>query len=216
MGDMNHASHPPFVPFTGVNHLAFITRDLPATIRFYRDLLGLPLIASMGDASTKHYFFRLTERDAIAFFAWDEASPIVEKRPGVPTSAPRGFDHLALGVASKDDLLALCERLEQAGVAVEGPVDHGLGWSIYFKDPNQLDLEITWDTVALDAPLLADPDPPAVAREGSAPRAEVWPSSPLPRKVRSAKPGAGRELGDYAVARGLGRWVDGRARGARP
>ncbi|SVB60961.1 uncharacterized protein METZ01_LOCUS213815, partial [marine metagenome] len=28
---------------SGINHLAFITHDLEATIRFYRDLLGMTL-----------------------------------------------------------------------------------------------------------------------------------------------------------------------------
>ncbi len=32
----------------GINHLAFITDDMPKTIRFYRDLLGLELAAGIG------------------------------------------------------------------------------------------------------------------------------------------------------------------------
>lgn len=208
---MNTETRSPFVPFTGVSHLAFITRDLDATIRFYRDLLGLPLFAALGQSAGKHYFFRLTERDAIAFFAWDEATPLVEKRPGVPTSAPRGFDHLALGVGSRAELLALTDRLLQAGVRVEGPIDHGLGWSVYFKDPNNIDLEISWDTVELSEPLFADPAPPPAAREGSAPRPDAWPQQTQIHAPRTARPGAGHELGAYAVAQGLGHYVNGEA-----
>ena len=211
---MNTGSRPPFVPFTGVSHLAFITRDLQATIRFYRDLLGLPLVVSLAEGSTRPYFFQLTERDLIAFFAWDEATPIVDKRPGVPTSAPRGFDHVALGVGSKKDLLSLADRLEAAGIQVEGPVDHGLGWSVYFKDPNNIDLEITWSTVELHGPLLADQDPPSAAREGSAPKPEAWPLRTAPARSRTARPGAGHEIGPQVVARGLGRWTDGATKDA--
>ena len=201
---MNSAS-----PFTGVNHLAFITRDLQATIRFYRDLLGLPLVIAMGERSSKHYFFQLTEHDVVAFFAWEEATPIAPKRPGVPTSSPRGFDHLALGVRSKADLLVLTDRLEAAGIPFEGPIDHGLGWSVYFKDPNNIDLELTWNTVELHGPLLADSDPPAAAREGSAPRPEAWPPRAAPSTQRAVRPGVGAELGTSVVQRGLGHWVDG-------
>ena len=205
---MNNASRSPYAVFTGVSHLAFITRDLEATVRFYRDLLGLRLCMSMADAATKHYFFQLTERDSIAFFVWDEATPIVEKRPGVATGAPRGFDHVALGVSSKRDLLAMRERLDAAGVSVEGPIDHGLGWSIYFKDPNNIDIELTWNSVELSRPLLSDPTAPPAAREGSEPRPEAWPAIREPAAYYGVKPGAGHELGDFVVRSGLGRYVE--------
>ncbi|MGB2688020.1 MAG: VOC family protein, partial [Desulfobacterales bacterium] len=31
--------------YTGINHLAMATRDMDTTIRFWRDLLGLRLVA---------------------------------------------------------------------------------------------------------------------------------------------------------------------------
>lgn len=198
-----------YVEFTGISHLAFITRDIEATVRFYRDLLGLRLELAMADGGTRHYFFALDARNSIAFFGWDDATPITEKRPGVPTSAPRGFDHVALGVSSKRDLLAIRQRLEAAGIRVEGPIDHGLGWSIYFKDPNNLDLEITWSSVELFSPLLADPCAPPAAREGSEPRPGAWPAIREPAAVFDAKPGAGHELAAYVVHSGLGRYVEG-------
>jgi hypothetical protein len=55
--------------YNGINHLAFITRDMNATIRFYRDLLGFPLVSGVGNGAFKHYFFQVTPRDAIAFFS---------------------------------------------------------------------------------------------------------------------------------------------------
>ena len=44
--------------FNGIHHLAFITNDLNKTIRFYRDLLGFPLVAGVSSEEFKHYFFR--------------------------------------------------------------------------------------------------------------------------------------------------------------
>ncbi len=38
----------------GINHLAFITDDMPKTIRFYRDLLGLELVAGIGHDGYRH------------------------------------------------------------------------------------------------------------------------------------------------------------------
>jgi catechol 2,3-dioxygenase-like lactoylglutathione lyase family enzyme len=203
------------VTFTGVHHLALITNDLDGTIRFYRDLLGLRLGLGMGQGSIKHYVFELTERDAFAFFEWDGASPATEKRPGVPTTSPRSFDHVALGVASKEDLFVLGERLARAGVPVEGPVDHGFSWSIYFKDPNGIDLEAAWSSLEILQPMLFDATAPPAALEGSEPRPDAWagamrtgePSSEQSR-LRTAKPGVGHELGDVAVRTGKARYVE--------
>ena len=59
--------------FTGINHLAFITDDMEKTIRFYRDLLGLELVAGVGKEGYRHYFFLLGDgRSQIAFFEYDE------------------------------------------------------------------------------------------------------------------------------------------------
>lgn len=205
-----NSTEAPYVTFTGVHHLALITHDLDRTIRFYRDLLGLRLGLGMGAGSTKHYVFQLTQHDTIAFFEWEGASPAALKRPGVPTSSPRGFDHVALGVASREDLFALRERLLGAGIAVEGPIDHGLSWSIYFKDPNNIDLEAAWTAVELLEPLIVDPTAPPAAREGGAPRPEVWPTSPPNGAAQAgkAKPGTGHELADYAVRAGVARYVE--------
>ncbi len=39
---------------TGINHLAFITDNLEKTIRFYRDLLGMELVAGIGHEGYRH------------------------------------------------------------------------------------------------------------------------------------------------------------------
>ena len=36
------------IKFSGINHLALITPDMNATVRFYRDVIGLPLVAAIG------------------------------------------------------------------------------------------------------------------------------------------------------------------------
>jgi catechol 2,3-dioxygenase-like lactoylglutathione lyase family enzyme len=35
--------------FRGVNHLAMVTGDMDKTVRFYRDVLGTPLVAATGN-----------------------------------------------------------------------------------------------------------------------------------------------------------------------
>ena len=66
------------VRFTGGNHLAFVTGDMDKTIRFWRDLLGMRLVATLGEQGFRHYFFELSETDTVAFFEWDGAEPVPE------------------------------------------------------------------------------------------------------------------------------------------
>ena len=58
------------VRFNGVNHLAFVAGDMDKTVRFWRDLLGMRLVATIGEPGFRHYFFELSETDTVAFFEW--------------------------------------------------------------------------------------------------------------------------------------------------
>ncbi len=91
---------------TGLNHLAFITEDMTKTVRFYRDLLGLKLVAGIGHGGYRHYFFQM-DVGQLAFFEYDGAVPMKRKFHGVKTTEPLGFDHVSLTVESKEDLFAL-------------------------------------------------------------------------------------------------------------
>ena len=118
--------------FTGMNHMAFITKDMEKTTRFYRDLLQMELFAGIGHDGFRHYFFKCGD-GAIAFFEYDIAQPMeYDKFHGTPTDKPIGFDHVSLTVPSRADLFALKDRLEAADIEVTGAVDHGTMWSIYF------------------------------------------------------------------------------------
>ena len=111
--------------YTGVNHLALVTGDMDATIRFWRDLLGMRLVAGIGEPGFRHYFFEISEHDLIAFFEWPGVEPMVERDHGAPTRGPVGFDHVAIGVAEREDLWRLKDELEAAGFWVSEAVDHG-------------------------------------------------------------------------------------------
>ena len=88
---------------TGINHLAFITHDLEATIRFYRDLLGMTLEAGVGHGGYRHYFFRAGEAQ-VAFFAYEGAQAMRRKNHGAPSREPLGFDHVSLTCETREQL----------------------------------------------------------------------------------------------------------------
>lgn len=132
-----------------LNHAAWVTHDVEATANFYTKVLGMELastvyddtVPSTGDAFPYfHIFFRMADGSTIAFFE----APGLPVRPDVSHPAYDIFDHVALQAASRDEVDAWQAWLVSNGIDVVGPTDHkGLIYSIYFRDPNGMRLEIT-------------------------------------------------------------------------
>jgi len=187
------------IKFKGINHLAMVTGDMDQTIRFWRDLLGMRLVAGLGRPGYRHYFFEISENDLLAFFEWPGVSPVEEKDHGYPVQGPVIFDHVSFGVTDDDELWELKDRLEAAGFPVSGVIDHGFIHSIYTWDPNGLPIEFSADVAGVDIrrrPQMRDREPSQAARAGSEPDFNLWPKpgSPTPSAERRVHPGAGSEL----------------------
>jgi catechol 2,3-dioxygenase-like lactoylglutathione lyase family enzyme len=185
--------------FTGINHLAMVTNKMDVTIKFWRDLLKMRLVAGLGRTGYKHYFFEISDKDMIAFFEWSGVENIPEKDHGVPVKGPFAFDHVSLGVESDDDLWEIKERLEAADIWVSEVIDHGFIHSIYAFDPNNIPIEFSALVPGLDIrknPKMKDADPSAPALEGSEPQAGKWPEKyyKIPAGQRIVYPGEGKIL----------------------
>ncbi len=192
----------------GLNHLAFITPSMEKTIRFYRDLLEMDLVAGIGHGGYRHYFFRCGD-GAIAFFEYDIAQPMPgTKSHGTPTSEPVGFDHVSFTVDSREDLFHLKDKLEAAGFEVSDAVDHGTIWSIYFFDPNNIPLEISWEIMEiLEPPAMDEEEPMDIVAEGPDPQPGVWPevARRTPPEEMTAHPGNGYTMRETFLREGIGR-----------
>ncbi len=185
--------------FNGINHLAMATGDMDRTIRFWRDLLGMRLVAGLGQPGYRHYFFEISAHDLLAFFEWPGVKPAPEKEHGRPVKGPFVFDHISFGVETEDDLWELKDKLSAAGFWVSEVIDHGFIHSIYAFDPNGIPIEFSHNVEGVDVrrkPAMADSEPSSVAREGSEPDVDKWPrvSRPTPGEERLIYPGAGSEL----------------------
>ena len=184
--------------YTGINHLAMATADMDATIRFWRDLLGMRLVAGLGRPGYRHYFLEISETDMLAFFEWPHVSPIEPKDHGVPVKGPFAFDHVSIGVRERNDLWTIRDRLEGAGFWVSEIIDHGFIFSVYSFDPNNIAIEFSCPVPGVDIhshPVMADHHASAVTREGSEPQPGKWPAPiPTPLTERRIYPGEGREL----------------------
>ena len=156
----------------GINHLALVTPDMDATVRFYHGVLGARLVADLAGPSFRHYFFEFGPQNTVAFFEYRNAPIEPFALPaGMPDPRKVQFDHLSFNVADEDALLRLRDRLKEANCEVTDVVDHGFIRSIYFTDPHGIALEASWwvtDATGRpadysDGTLFSDPDPvPAV------------------------------------------------------
>ena len=117
--------------FNGVNHIALATGRIEETIRFWRDLLGMRLIASLGEPGNRQYFFDISETCSLAFFEWPGVEPVPEKEHGRVVSGPFAFDHIAFGLDSEDELRELKDKLEAAEIWVSEVIDNGFIYSIF-------------------------------------------------------------------------------------
>ncbi len=169
---MTVSPHLPAAPqWRGVNHLALVTPDMDATVRFYAGVLGMPLVMTLMAGPMRHYFFEMAPENTVAFFEIADAETF-RKGAGSPAPYPAQLDHLSFNVADAAALETLRQRLAAAGSEVTEVVDHGVMRSVYFTDPNGIALEASYWVVdgtgrpydPTDATRFLDPNPvPAVA-----------------------------------------------------
>ena len=149
----------------GVHHLAISTRDIKAQIQFFTDVLGGSLKALYwmhGAENTFHGFVELDPQCYLAFVQQPDNPDVRElglTHAGNPAGAVAAgvMQHVAMNVDTLDDLLALRDRIRSRGVAVFGPMNHGMCQSIYFAGPEGLCLEIATGG-AIDARAWLDPE----------------------------------------------------------
>jgi catechol 2,3-dioxygenase-like lactoylglutathione lyase family enzyme len=148
----------------GVNHIALVSSDMARTVRFYRDVLGMPLVKTIDlpNGSGQHFFFDMGNNDCLAFFWFQTAGP---SQPGVSNpaalpgqgdiaSAHASMNHLAFDVPL-EKFEEYRQKLIDAGVEVSMVLDHDdspsqvakvlhegvFVRSFYFFDPDGVMLE---------------------------------------------------------------------------
>jgi catechol 2,3-dioxygenase-like lactoylglutathione lyase family enzyme len=133
----------------GFSHIGLSTLDLDRTRDFYERVLGFKpvrcdILKIKEGGQIRHIFFD-TGRDQLLAFM--EASGV----PGVPVEYDAGinrglgvpgvFYHFAFEAGTETALIEKRAELRAKGVEVTEVVDHDWAKSIYFKDPNGIQLE---------------------------------------------------------------------------
>ena len=143
----------------GFSHIGLSTRDLDRTRDFYEHVLGFrpvrcDVLKVKEGGQIRHIFFETGRDQLIAFM---EARDV----PGVPADydaginrglgVPSAFYHFAFEAGSEAALEDKRHELLARGVDVTDVVDHDWAKSIYFKDPNGIQLEFCCFTRNLNA-----------------------------------------------------------------
>lgn len=121
-------------PDLGIQSVQLAVSDLPRSVAFYEQALGLPLIAQTDDSAQLGGDRR---RPALTLSAIAAPTPIP------PHST--GLFHVAWLHPSRAGLAATVRRLAAAGWPIEGASDHGVSEALYLSDPDGLGIEIYAD-----------------------------------------------------------------------
>jgi catechol 2,3-dioxygenase-like lactoylglutathione lyase family enzyme len=136
----------------GVHHLALCTEDMKATVDFYVDVLGMPLVHAMkvppglgtgphnrGNPpyeGIRHYFFDMGNDSLLAFFEMPKGA-----QPRGNRNAIGAMQHCAF-VVTPQRFREIEGRLKKSGVEYIGPIPQLAGLvGIYIVDPNGIRLE---------------------------------------------------------------------------
>jgi catechol 2,3-dioxygenase-like lactoylglutathione lyase family enzyme len=128
------------IKLNGLDHFALNVKDMKRAENFYTQVLGFPVIhRTETNAGLKHI-----EVDAgnvaIALFE----SPDLDLKTAHKTMTDDGYLHFAFG-SSYDQFDATMQALKKDGVIMDGePRDWGKSVSVYFRDPDDHQLEINF------------------------------------------------------------------------
>ena len=141
---------------SGIHHAGLHVRDVARSVAFYRDLLGLQLLAER--ESRADYVGEIVGYPGatirLAWLQHADGGPILEllqyvDPAGTPvdTATPNpGTSHVAFTVP---DILATFERLRAAGIAFKSAAPVAItaganrgGYAAYFTDPDGITLEL--------------------------------------------------------------------------
>jgi catechol 2,3-dioxygenase-like lactoylglutathione lyase family enzyme len=134
----------------GFNHVATVTADLDRLIRFYVDAFGGQVTSETAatDDHPRMAIIDLGGGTALNAFEVPEESLVGDRR----TMGGRGpIDHFGLAVDSRATLEGLRERMVAAGAEIGEIQRLGADWSLFFRDPDGMELEVCAHASADDA-----------------------------------------------------------------
>ena len=119
-----------------VNHVSIKVKNLAESVKFYHEIMGLPIVRHIGPA----------DNPRVVFLPGVELSQLSEDQS---SETPGFFSHIGIAV---DNIEEACKRLEEHGVEFETPLRELVFEEIqqrlqlaFFKDPDGIMVEyVKW------------------------------------------------------------------------
>jgi catechol 2,3-dioxygenase-like lactoylglutathione lyase family enzyme len=124
----------------GLHHVALTVTDIEKSIAWYQDLFGfVELIREEHHGGNGGYGVVLGPEDWSMFVVLNQH----------PTNAGESFDpvrtgldHVGFTVPDKAGIDEWVAKLEEKGVTFSPVTEHGWGWSLNFRDPDDVQLQL--------------------------------------------------------------------------
>src|SRR5262245_64062816 len=122
------AETPPIDPRVDIGHVHLKVADLDRALAFYCGVLGFDLMQRLGAAAA--FVSAGGYHHHIGLNTW-------ESRGGHPPApGTTGLYHIAIRYPDRRSLADALQRVQRAGIPLEGAADHGVSEALYLRDPD--------------------------------------------------------------------------------
>jgi catechol 2,3-dioxygenase len=128
-----------------IGHVHLKVSDLTRSETFYRDVLGFTSTMRYGEKISFLAFNREYHHHLALNVAHTEGAP-------APTPNTSGILHFALLYPTRAALIEAARRVIAGGVEIFAASDHGNSIGLYLRDPDGIEVELTWDREPSDWP----------------------------------------------------------------
>lgn len=129
---------------SAIAHVRLTVTDIATSRRFYDSVFGWPVLVELPEDADD------ATREQLSFLfggvIYNIGDNLIGLRPtgtGAFDEDRVGLDHLALNLASLDDLEQAAAHLDSLGIAHEPIKDIGVSYILEFRDPDNIALELT-------------------------------------------------------------------------
>ena len=130
-----------------IGHVVLNVSDVERSTRFYRDVVGFQVSRFRPDGAAAFLTCGIVHHNLALFKAPPDAQPV--------TKGAIGLNHFAFRVDDYATLQAAHERLVAANACIDHIHDHGMTRSVYFLDPDGIEMELFCNTFVTEEEGLA-------------------------------------------------------------
>ena len=145
---MSQKNFRPLSPDVRIGHIHLKVSDIDRALAFYSGILGFTVTQRYGKSAV--FLSAGGYHHHIGLNTWES------KGGNPPPPHTTGLYHVAILYPTRRDLADALQRLNKAGVSIQGSADHGVSEALYLTDPDGNGIELYWDKPCGEWPLTTD------------------------------------------------------------